>query len=87
MPYKLNDGRRNKFPKAQYSVTNWSDYNEDLRRRGDLAVRIADDVAQNWAAQRRKSPGAQARYSDLAIEICMTLRAVFRLALRQTQGF
>ena len=87
MPYKLNDGRRDKFPKAKYRVTNWCEYNESLRRRADLTVWVADDVAQNWAAQRRKSPGGQARYSDLAIEICLTLRVVFRLALRQTQGF
>jgi hypothetical protein len=35
----------------------------------------------------RKSLGGQARYLDLAIEMCLTLRVVFRLALRQTQGF
>ncbi|WP_372803170.1 transposase, partial [Paracoccus seriniphilus] len=31
--------------------------------------------------------GGQQRYSDLAIETCLTLRAVFGLPLRQTQGF
>ena len=87
MPYKFNDARRDKIPKAKYRVTNWSAYNESLRRRGDLTVWVADDVAQNWAAPHRKSRGGQARYSDLAIEICLTLRVVFRLALRQTQGF
>lgn len=44
-------------------------------------------MSQDWAAQRRKTRGGQARYSDLAIEICLTLRVVFRLGLRQTQGF
>jgi hypothetical protein len=87
MPYKFNDPRRDKIPKAKYRVTNWSAYNESLRRRGDLTVWVADDVAQGWAARRRKTRGGQARYSDLAIEICLTLRTVFRLALRQTQGF
>lgn len=87
MPYKFNDARRDKFPKTLYCVTNWSEYNEVLRRRGDLTIWISDDVAQNWGASRRKSRGGQARYSDLAIEICLTLRVVFRLALRQTQGF
>jgi len=42
------------------------------RRRGDLTVCVADDVAQNWAAQRRKSLGGQAHCSDLAIEMCLT---------------
>ena len=87
MPYKFNDARRYKIPKAKYRVANWSIYNESLRRRGDLTVWVADDVAQSWAAQRRKTRGGQARYSDLAIEICLTLRTVFRLALSQTQGF
>ena len=87
MPYKFNDARRDKIPKAKCRVTNWSAYNESLRRRGDLTVWVANDVAQNWAAPHRKSRGGQARYSDLAIEICLTLRVVFRLALRQTQGF
>jgi hypothetical protein len=87
MPYKFNDARRDKIPKTNYSVTNWSAYNESLRRRGDLTVWVADDVAQHWAARRRNTRGGQARYSDLAIEICLTLRVVFRLGLRQTQGF
>jgi hypothetical protein len=87
MPYKFNDPRRDQIPKSKYRVTNWSVYNESLRRRGDLTVWITDDVAQSWAAQRRKTRGGQARYSDLAIEICLTLRTVFQLALRQTQGF
>ncbi|MFW8609918.1 transposase [Rhizobium beringeri] len=31
--------------------------------------------------------GGQAKYSDLAITLCLTLRVVYGLALRQTQGF
>ncbi|MEO9782206.1 transposase, partial [Sedimentitalea sp.] len=87
MPYKFNDARRDKIPKAKYRVTNWSAYNEGLRQRGDLTVWVSDDVARKWSSPRRKTRGGQARYTDLAIEICLTLRVVFRLALRQTQGF
>ena len=39
-----------------------------------------------WSAPRRTSRGGQRRYSDLAIEICLTLRTAYRLPLRQTQG-
>ena len=39
-----------------------------------------------WSAPRRTSRGGQWRYSDLAIETCLTLRTVYRLGLRQTQG-
>jgi hypothetical protein len=87
MPHKFNDARRDKFAKAKYRVTNCSDYNESLRRRGDVTIWVSDDVVQNWAPPRRKTRGGQARYSDLAIEICLTLRVVFRLPLRRTQGF
>ena len=87
MPCKFNDALRDKMPKAKFSVTNWPAYNESLKRRADLTVWVADDVAQYWAARRRNTPGGQARYSDLAIKICLTLRVVFRLGLRQTQGF
>src|SRR4051794_36190812 len=34
----------------------------------------------------RITPGGQPHYSDLAITTALTLRAVFRLALRQTEG-
>ena len=37
-------------------------------------------------APRRTSRGGQRRYSDLAIETCLTLRTTYRLALRQRQG-
>ncbi len=39
-----------------------------------------------WAAEPRTSRGGQPSYSDLAIITALTLRAVFRLALRQTEG-
>ncbi|MFA3920512.1 IS5 family transposase [Ruegeria hyattellae] len=87
MPYKFNDARRDKFPKAKYRVTNCSEYNESLRQRGDVKIWVSDERMQNWRSPRRKTRGGQARYSDLAIEICLTLRVVFRLPLWQAQGF
>jgi IS5 family transposase len=40
-----------------------------------------------WNAPRRTTPGGQAWYSDLAIELVLMLRLVFHLALRQAEGF
>ena len=40
-----------------------------------------------WQAPRRSTPGGQAWYSDAAIELALTLRLVFHLALRQAEGF
>ena len=38
------------------------------------------------AGRATHHPGGQSFYSDLAIATALTLRAVFRLALRQTEG-
>ena len=40
-----------------------------------------------WQAPRRSTPGGQPRYSELAIELVLTLRLVLHLALRQAEGF
>ena len=48
MPHKFNATRRDKIPKQKYRVTNWAEYNESLRRRGDLAVWISDDGVMRW---------------------------------------
>jgi DDE family transposase len=40
-----------------------------------------------WQASRRTTPGGQAWYSDVAIELVLTLRLVLHLALRQPEGF
>ncbi len=76
MPHKFNAARRDKIPKRKHRVTNCSEYNEGLRRRGDLAFWISDDALGRWSAPRRTTRGGQRTYSDLAIEICLTLGVV-----------
>jgi len=44
MPYKHNQSKRHKFKKAKYKVENWPEYNEALRRRGDITIWVADDA-------------------------------------------
>ena len=86
MPYKFNEARRHKIPTAKYRVTNWPEYDAALRQRGSLTVWFTDAAIAAWGAERRTTPGGQPRYSALAITTALTLRAVFRLALRQTEG-
>ena len=86
MPHKFNASRRHKFDKAQYRVINWAEYNESLRQRGDLTIWVSEEAQSVWSAPRRTSRGGQWRYSDWAIETCLTLRTTYRFALRQTQG-
>jgi DDE family transposase len=49
-------------------------------------VWFTPEAIEAWAVASRTSRGGQASYSDLAIATALTLRAVFRLALRQTEG-
>jgi len=67
-------------------VTNWRDYDAALRNRGSLTVWFSEEALAGWRAQPRKTPGGQAHYSSLAIETALTLRAVFKLARRQSEG-
>ncbi len=78
MPHKFNAARRHKFDKAQYRVINWAEYNESLRQRGDLTIWVSDEAQSVWRAPRRTSRGGQRRYSELAIETCLTLRTAYR---------
>lgn len=87
MPHKFNAGRRHKIARQRFRVTNWATYNESLRRRGDLTVWVSEEGLRLWSAPRRTTRGGQRKYSDLAIEICLTLGVVFKQPLRQTQGF
>ena len=86
MPHKFNAARRHKFPKKRYRVTNWAEYTEILWRRGDLTIWVTDDTLKQWRAPRRTTPGGQPKYSNIAIETCLTLRTIYKLPLRQTQG-
>ncbi len=86
LPFKLNQHRRHHIPKQKHKVLNWRAYDASLRQRGSLTVWFTDEAIKGWRAEPRTTPGGQPWYSPLAILTALTLRAVFRLALRQTEG-
>ena len=86
MPFKFNSKGRHHIPRQRHRVTNWRDYDAALRNRGSLTIWFTPEAIAGWKAQARTTPGGQRHYSDLAIETALTLRAVFRLALRQSEG-
>src|SRR5271155_2086647 len=86
VPFKANADRRHHIPKQQDRVTNWSEYDAALRQRGSLTVWFTEEAIAAWRADPRTTRGGQPHYSALAITTALTLRAVFRLALRQTEG-
>jgi IS5 family transposase len=86
VPFKAKPACRHHIPKQQHRVTNWAAYDAAQRQRGSLTVWFTDAAIAVWRAEPRTSRGGQPSYSDLAIATALTLRAVFRLALRQTEG-
>jgi hypothetical protein len=86
VPFKHHSKGRRHIPRQRHRVTNWRDYDTALRNRGSLTIWFTEEALVGWRAQSRKTPGGQPHYSNLAIETALTLRAVFRLALRQSEG-
>src|SRR3954470_23684685 len=86
LPFKLSQDRRRHIPEQKRKVTNWREYDESLRRRGSLTVWFSDEAVEAWEAERRTSRGGQPEFSDLAILTALTLKALCRLASRQTEG-
>lgn len=73
--------------KDKYKVTNWRQYNEGLKQRGSLRLWIKTEIVEQWKYQGDKKRGGQHQYSDMAIELCLIVRKVYHLPLRQTEGF
>jgi len=86
LPFKANAARRHHIPTQRHRVMNSAAYDAALRDRGSLTVWFTDAAIAAWKAEPRTTRGAQPRYSAVAIATALTLRAVFRLALRQTEG-
>ena len=73
--------------KTKYRVGNWSAYEQALVQRGDVTLWLSADATDAWRPSPSGRPGAPKTFSDCAIETALTLRLVFRLPLRQAEGF
>ncbi|NNM05541.1 MAG: IS5 family transposase, partial [Gemmatimonadetes bacterium] len=73
--------------KSRYRIRNWPEYEAGLRRRGDLTIWLSEDAINSWREPPSGKPGGQRTYGDIAIEAALTIRMIFHLPLRQTEGF
>lgn len=73
--------------KDKYKITNWAEYNKSLKNRGRITIWINEEVINKWTYEGEQKQGGKKIYSDLAIEICLSVRKLYGLALRQTEGF
>jgi hypothetical protein len=74
-------------PKEKYRIKNWSGYNRALVERGSLTLWIDAEVLESWYYKGQRLPGGQFMYSDCCIECLLSIKSLFRLAFRQTEGF
>ena len=76
-----------KYTKKAYRVRNWRAYEDALRRRGDVTIWLSEEALKAWRAPASGKPGGQRIYANIAIQTALTVRMVYHLALRQTEGF
>jgi hypothetical protein len=86
MPYKANEARRHKIPRARYRVANWPEYDRALQRRGSLTVWVTPEALAAWHPPKTGRRGRSRTYSDIAIETGHLLRLAFGRPWRQTEG-
>ncbi len=79
--------RVNRQYKTKYRIRNWREYERGLRSRDDVTIWLSEEAIAAWIPPKNGLRGGQRRYSNLAILTALTLRVVFRLPLRQTEGF
>ena len=73
--------------KKRYHVRNWQDYNEALVKRGYLNFWFDEEVIRQWhAIENTGKRGRPKIYSDIAIQCALTIREIFHLPLRATEG-
>jgi hypothetical protein len=78
MPYKHNEPRRHKIPKARYKVSNWREYDQALQQWGSLTVWVTPEALEAWAPEKTGRRGRPTSYSDIVIETAVMLRRASR---------
>jgi IS5 family transposase len=74
--------------KTQYRIRNWSEYSAALKQRGSLTFWVSENALEQWLeTEKTGERGASRTYSDRAIEVMATLKALYRYAGRQIEGF
>src|SRR3954469_22198375 len=86
MPYRANEPRRHKIPRARYKVRNWPAYDRALQQRGSLTLWVTPEALAAWHPPQTGQRGRPRDYSDVAIETGHLLRLAFGRPWRQTEG-
>src|SRR5436853_4006766 len=73
--------------KQKYRIRNWKEYNTALVKRGSLTLWFDEKAIAEWnKAEPSDKRGRPLKYSEIAIECMATLKEVYHLPLRATEG-
>lgn len=71
-----------------YQIRNWSEYNAGLKARGSVTFWLDTAAIESWLELSLSfNRGASPTYSDIAIVTFETIKCIYGLAGRQTEGF
>src|SRR5262245_50594518 len=72
--------------KKAYRVRNWKDYNKSLVQRGSLTFWFSKNLIDHWRSDGKDKGHRNQKYSNMVILCGLTIRQLFRLPLRATEG-
>ena len=79
--------RRSAKQRSTLRTRNWAEYNAALVQRGSLTLWVDEAVLEAWLNHEHTGkPGAPRTYTDTAISTGLTLKVVYHLPLRATEG-
>ena len=89
MPYKYTQDKGWNITKQKYKLKNWQKYSNALKACGRIDFWLDKGAIDTWheEAQENTGSGAPQQYTDFSIIICHKIRQVYRLPLRQSEGF
>lgn len=74
--------------RVKYKIENWRDYNKSLINRGRITLWIEDGLSESWlATEKRGKRGRSYHYTHKAMEICLTLKYLYKLPYRAAEGW
>ncbi len=75
--------------KKVYRVRNWANYNKSLVNRGSITYWFSENIVKEWCQPPKTNTGRgrPEKYPDSFIRAALTLRQLFNLTLRATEGF
>ncbi len=77
MPYRADEARRHKIPRARDKVANWPEHDRAPQRRGSLTVWVTPEALAAWQPPHTGGRGRPRDHSGVAIETGHLLRLAF----------